>query len=92
MVEHMVVSIYMQVAHPTDGTEYLIFDLVFLVILSLIRIPQPYTPKLLGLVSTEHSTVKFLNFRTPENFAVINIKFKQRGQTVENFAKKTLME
>ena len=25
------------------------------------------------------STVKFLNFRTPENFAVIYLKFKQRG-------------
>ena len=24
-------------------------------------------------------TLKFLNFRTPENFAVIYLKFKQRG-------------
>ena len=27
------------------------------------------------------TTVKFLNFRTPENFSVIYLKFKQRGQT-----------
>ena len=27
------------------------------------------------------NTVKFLNFRTPENFAIINLKFKQRSQT-----------
>ena len=26
-------------------------------------------------------TVKFLNFETPEIFAVIYVKFKQRGQT-----------
>ena len=38
------------------------------------------------------TTVKFLNFRTPENFAVINLKFKQRGQTVDYFVKKTLMK
>ena len=29
-------------------------------------------------------TVKFLNFRTPENFAVINLSFKQRGQKDSN--------
>ena len=28
------------------------------------------------------SNVKFLNFRTPENFAVIYLKLKQRGQTL----------
>ena len=28
-------------------------------------------------------TVKFLNFQTPENFAVIYLKFKQNGQTLE---------
>ena len=27
-------------------------------------------------------TVKFLNFRTRENFAVIYLKFKKRGQTL----------
>ena len=37
-------------------------------------------------------TVKFLNFRTPENIAVIYLKFKQRGQTLECFAKKMQME
>ena len=33
------------------------------------------------------ATVKFLNFRTPENFAVIYLKFKQRDQTL-GFLKK----
>ena len=34
------------------------------------------------------TTVKFQNFLTPENFAVINLKFKQRVQTLGNFVKK----
>ena len=33
------------------------------------------------------STVKFLNFQTPENFAVIYLKFKQRGQNLRYFIK-----
>ena len=37
-------------------------------------------------------TVKFLNFRTPENFAVINLKFKQRGQTLGHFVQRMQME
>ena len=32
-------------------------------------------------------TVKFLNFRMPENFAVIYLKFKKRGQTSRYFIK-----
>ena len=32
-----------------------------------------------------HVTVKFLNFRPQENFAVIYLKFKQRGQTLRVF-------
>ena len=32
---------------------------------------------------TEHNIVKFLNFGTPEIFAVIYLKFKQRGQTLK---------
>ena len=32
--------------------------------------------------------VKFLNFRTPENFAVIYLKFKQRGQILGYVVKK----
>ena len=32
-------------------------------------------------------TVKFLNFRTPENFALIYLKFKQIGQTLGYFVK-----
>ena len=35
-------------------------------------------------------TVKFLNFRMSENFAVIYIKFKQRGQTLGCFIKKDM--
>ena len=34
------------------------------------------------------NTVKFLNFQAPENFAVIYLKFKQRGQTLGHFLKK----
>ena len=30
-------------------------------------------------------TVKFLNFRTPEIFAVINLKFQQRGKTFKGY-------
>ena len=33
-------------------------------------------------------TVKFLNFHTPENFAVIYLKFKQRGQILGYFHQK----
>ena len=32
-----------------------------------------------------NNTFKFLNFRTPENFAVTYLKFKQRGQTIRVF-------
>ena len=32
--------------------------------------------------------VKFLNFRTPENFAVIYLKFKQRSQILVYIVKK----
>ena len=34
------------------------------------------------------TTVKFLNFRTQENFAVNYLKFKQRIQTLGYFVKK----
>ena len=40
----------------------------------------------------KHNTVKFLNFRTPENFAVFYLKFKQRGKTLGYFVKKMQME
>ena len=36
----------------------------------------------------EHITVKFLNFRTPENYAVIYLKFKHRSQILGYFVKK----
>ena len=37
-------------------------------------------------------TVKFLNFRTPENFAAFYLKFKQRGQSLGYFIKIMQME
>ena len=37
-------------------------------------------------------TIKFLNFRTPENFVAIYLKFKQRGQILAYFVKKMQME
>ena len=38
------------------------------------------------------NTVKFLNFRMPENFAVIYLIFKKRGQTFGYSVKKMQME
>ena len=35
---------------------------------------------------------KFLNFRTPENFVVIFLKFKQGGQSLGYFIKRMQME
>ena len=38
------------------------------------------------------NTVKFLKFQTPEDLAVIFLKFKQRHETLGNFIKKVQME
>ena len=38
------------------------------------------------------TTVKFLNFGTPENFIEIHLKCKKRGQTFQYFIKKIQME
>ena len=38
------------------------------------------------------NTVKFLNFGTPEIFAVIYLKFRQRGQVLGYFVKNTHLE
>ena len=38
------------------------------------------------------TTIKFLNFLTPENFAVIYLKFKGRGQSLRYFVKKVQMK
>ena len=46
----------------------------------------------IALVNLLVSTIKFLNFRTPENFAVIYLKINQRGQTLGYFVKKMQME
>ena len=43
-------------------------------------------------IETKGTTVKFQNFRTPENFAVIYLKFKQIGKTLGFFVKKMQME
>ena len=40
----------------------------------------------------KEATGKFLNFRTPKNFAVIYLKFKQRSQTLVYFVKMMQME
>ena len=52
---------------------------------------QRWVPKLDNSQQYE-TTVKFLNFRTSENFAVIYLKFKQRVQTLGYFVKKIQME
>ena len=44
------------------------------------------------LVCIEQVPVKFLNFRTLENFAEINLNFKQRGQPLGYFVKKMQIE
>ena len=48
----------------------------------------------LGPMSMQEKTssVKFLNFWTPEIFAVIYLKFKQRGQSLGYYVKKMQME
>ena len=43
-------------------------------------------------VSIKVITVKFLNFRMPENFAVIHLKLKQRGQTIGHFVIKVFYQ
>ena len=45
-----------------------------------------------GVYLMMKTTVKFLNFRTPKNFAVIYLKFKQRGLTLGYFVKKMQLE
>ena len=44
------------------------------------------------LVQVAPATVKFLNFGMPENFAVIYLKFEQRGQSLGYFVKMMQME
>ena len=46
----------------------------------------------LSVASMTKITIKFLNFRMPENFAVIYLKIRQRGQTLGYFVKKMQME
>ena len=43
-------------------------------------------------IGSQVYTVKFLNFQTQENLAVINLKFKQRCQTFGFFTKNMQME
>ena len=44
------------------------------------------------LAPSFYNNIKVPNFLTPENFAVIYLKFKQRGQTLAYFIKKMQME
>ena len=48
------------------------------------KLSWAFTSGILDKVPKSHElfTVKFLKFRTPKNFAVIYLKFKQRGQTL----------
>ena len=39
------------------------------------------------VIMMTRTTVKFLNFETPENFAVIHLKFKKRGKNFQYFVK-----
>ena len=54
-------------------------------------LPGELNGKIFKKVSLD-STVKFLNFCIPENFAVIYLKFKQAGQILEYFVKMIQME
>ena len=52
-----------------------------------------YTPKVdEKKEDKDEGTVKFQSFRTPENFALICLKLKQRGQTYGCFVKKMHIE
>ena len=48
--------------------------------------------KRLLVMTGNYHAVKFLNFPTPESFAIIHLKFKQRGQTLGYFVQKIEME
>ena len=41
---------------------------------------------------SDQATIKFLNFWMPDNFVVIDLKFKHRGQTFGYFVKMMQME
>ena len=43
-------------------------------------------------IQTHYHIVKFLNFRMPENFAVIYLILKKRGQTLGYFIKMVQMD
>ena len=49
---------------------------------------KSYDMTVSGYVKQNFSNIKFLNFWTSENFAVIYLKFKQRSQTLGSFVKK----
>ena len=53
-------------------------SLVFLTEFSAHQSRLPYYHYILKQILRHNIAVKFLNFRTPENFAVIYLKFKQR--------------
>ena len=52
----------------------------------------PATNGYLNLIDQVGITIKFLNFRTSENFAVIYLKFRKRDQTSGYFVKKMQMK
>ena len=60
--------------------------------LSKLLLQSIYSKTLRIMNGTKNSTVKFLNFRMPENFAVIYPKFTQKAQTLGYLVKKMPME
>ena len=60
------------------------------------KIPKFLNPKNAAVITLEFDefvfTVEFLTFGTSEIFAVIYLKFKQKGQTLGYFIKKMQME
>ena len=64
--------------------------LILCLSLSRLYLPgkQNFWMALLTPVPRKKNTVKFLNFRTTENFAVIYLKLKLRGQTLRYFFQK----
>ena len=75
-----------------DPEEMSTFLKEFAHILTHTPVPPAGTVSVVGHCYLNKPSVKFLNFGTPEIFAVIYLKFKQRGQTSGYFVKMMQME
>ena len=49
---------------------------------------SPTTPNIDHILGRKSCTVKFLNFRMPENFAETTLKFKQKDLSIEKLCPK----